>query len=96
MEDVGQHIDVKLVTYYTKHNKLNMLVAKSNVNRDVILTENFVAIHMKTTKVVYDQPIYLGMCILQFSKTLMYEFHYDYIKPKYGDRARLLMTDTDS
>jgi hypothetical protein len=64
-----------------------------------ILIEEFdekFAVHMKKTKVLYNKPIYLGMCILELSKTLMYEFHYDYIKPKYGDKARLLMTDTDS
>ena len=38
----------------------------------------------------------IGMCILEFSKVLMYEFHYDYIKNKYGNNSRLLVTDTDS
>jgi hypothetical protein len=57
--------------------------------------ENLVATHMKKTRVLYNKPIYLGMCILDLSKTLRYEFDYDYIKPKYGDKARLLMTDTD-
>jgi hypothetical protein len=51
---------------------------------------------MKKTRVLYNKPIYLGMCILELANTLMYRFHYDYIKPKYGDKARLLMTDTDS
>ena len=53
-------------------------------------------IYMNKTQINYNKPIYLGMSILDISKTLMYEFHYDYIKPKYGDRAKLLFTDTDS
>ena len=50
---------------------------------------------MKITKVKMNKPVYLGMSI-GISKTLMYEFRYDYIKPKYGDRAKLCYIDTDS
>ena len=50
----------------------------------------------KKTKVRMNKPVYLGMSILDISKTLMYEFWCDYIKPKYGDRAKLCYTDTES
>ena len=51
---------------------------------------------MGKSTVVLNKPIYLGQAILDISKTIMYDFHYGYVKPKYGDRARLLFTDTDS
>ena len=72
------------------------LTAKPNYDGRTIFDENLIAIHMKKTKLFYNKPIYLGMSILDVSKTLMYKFHYNYIKTKYGDRAKLLFTDTDS
>ena len=51
---------------------------------------------MRKTEVKMNKPIYLGQAILDISKTLTYEFWYDYIKPKYGDKARLCYMDTDS
>ena len=51
---------------------------------------------MKKTKVKMDKPVYFGLSILEISKTLMYEFWYDYIKPKYSDNVKLCYMDTDS
>ena len=61
-----------------------------------IFHENLVAVHMKKSFLKLDKPSYVGMCILDLSKVLMYDFHYNFIKAKYGDRAKLLFTDTDS
>ena len=72
------------------------LIAKPNFKRRTIFTENLVAVHLGKTNLVFNKPIYVGMCILDLSKTLMYDFHYNYIKKKYGENAKLLMTDTDS
>ena len=93
MENIENRVDVRLVT---KEKEVMKLSKKPNFESRTIFDENLIAIHMKRTKLVYNKPIYLGMCILDLSKTLMFEFHYDYIKNKYSDRAKLLMTDTDS
>ena len=60
------------------------------------LSENLMANQMKKAKVKMNKPIYLGMSILDISNTLTYEFWYDYIKPKYQDKAKLCYMDTDS
>ena len=82
-ENVRKHGDINLVTTDEKRSKL-------------ISEPNQLAIEMKKTKVKMNKPVYLGMSILDISKTLMYKFWYDYFKPKYGDRAKLCYTDTDS
>ena len=61
-----------------------------------IFHENLVAVDMKLERLKLYKPSYVGMCILDVSKALMYKFHYNYIKKKYNDRAKLLFTDTDS
>ena len=93
MENIRNRVDIKLVTSEKVAHKL---IIKPNYLRRTIFTENLVAVHMKKTKLLFDKPIYLGMCILDLSKSLMYDFHYNYIKQKYSQKAKLLMTDTDS
>ena len=93
MENIRKRVDVRLVTNEKDAKKL---ISKPNYQHRTIFCDNLVAIHMKKTKLVFDKPVYLGMCILDLSKTLMYDFHYNYIKPKYDVKAKLLFTDTDS
>ena len=94
MENIRNRVDVKLVN--TKE-KLRKLVAKPNLKSPPkIFSENLVSVHMRKTSLTMNKPVYLGMCILDLSKTIMYDFHYNYIKSKYADKAKLLFTDTDS
>ena len=60
------------------------------------ISENLSIIEMNKTKVKINNPIYLGLSILEISKLLMYEFWYDYMKPKYGNNVKLCYMDTDS
>ena len=70
--------------------------AKPTYKRCKIFHENLVAVHMQKQRLLVNKPVYVGMCILDLSKTLMYDFHYNFIKAKYGEKAILLFTDTDS
>ena len=88
MENVRSHRDIKLVTTDEKRNKL---VSEPNYHTTKRFSKNLLAIEMKKTKVKMNKPIYLGMSILDISKTLMYKFWYDYFKPKYGDRAKTML-----
>ena len=92
MENVRKHRDIKLVT---TDKRRNQLASEPNYHTTKYFSENLMAIEMKKTKVKMNKPIYLGMSILDISKTLMYEFQYDYIKPKYQDRVKLCYMDTD-
>ena len=93
IENIRNRVNVKLVNSGEQFKKL---AAKPNYNGCKIFNENLVSVHMKKTSLTMNKPVYLGMSILDLSKTLMYDFHYNYIKPKYGNKAKLLFTDTDS
>ena len=76
--------------------KASKLTCRPNFDRLTIFDENLIAVHMKKTEVYFNKPVYVGQAILDLSKTLMFDFHYNYIKKKYKDKAELLFTDTDS
>ena len=93
MENVRKRVDVRLVT---DNKKLLKMASKPTYVSSKIFNENLVAVHKIKESLTLNRPAYVGMCILDLSKTLMYDFHYNYIKKKYGDKAKLLFTDTDS
>ena len=93
IENVRKHRDTKLVT--TEEKKIK-LVSEPNYHTTKRFSENLLAIEMKKAKVKINKPVYLGMSILVISKTLMYEFWYDYVKPKYKDKVKLCYMNTDS
>jgi len=93
MENIRNRVDIRLKT---DGKSAENLAAKPNYERTTIFNEDLIAVQMKKTELVFNKQVYLGMSILDLSKTLMYDFHYNYIKKKYGPKAKLLMTDTDS
>ena len=93
MENLRKRVDVKLVT---NEKKLLKWVSRPTYVSSKIFNEDLVAVHKIKETLTLNRPAYVGMCILDLSKTLMYDFHYNYIKDKYGDKAKLLFTDTDS
>ncbi|KAL4153311.1 hypothetical protein QTP88_001144 [Uroleucon formosanum] len=93
MMNVRNHVDIRLCS---NGSTVEKLITKPNFDRRTIFTENLAAVHMKRTQISFKQPIYIGMCVLDLSKMLMYDFYYNIIKKKYGNRVRLLYTDTDS
>ena len=93
MENVRNYRGIKLVT---SEKRTKRLVSEPNYNPHKSFSDHLIAIEMKKTRVKMTKPLYLGMSILDISKILMYEFWYDYINPKYGDKTRLCYMDTDS
>ena len=93
LENLRNTVEIRLISSDKVAQKL---AAKSNFDRCTIFDENLIAVHMKKTKLYFGKPVYLGMSILYLSKSFMYDCHYNYIKTKYGDNAKLLFNDTDS
>ena len=92
MENTRNHRNIKLVTT----EKRRRLISEPKCHSHKKVSDHLMAIEMKKARVKMTKSLYLGMSILDVSKILLYEFWYDYIKQKYGDKANLCYTDTDS
>ena len=93
IENLRKRVDVKLVNDERTRTKL---VSQPHFKSMKIFTEDFTGIEMRKKSIQLNKPIYCGMAILDNSKMLMYGFHYEFIKARYGSDATLLFTDTDS
>ena len=93
LQNVRKHRDIKLVTTDMRRNQL---VSEPNYHTTKRFSQNLLAIEMEKIKVKMNKPVYLGLPILEISKTLIYEFWYDYMKPKYADNVKLCYMDTIS
>ena len=93
MENARKHRDIKLLTNDIKRQKL---VSEPNYHTTNWFSENLLAIEMEKAVIKANKPIYLGLAILSLSKVRMYEYWYDDMKPKYGDRIKLCYMDMDS
>ena len=93
IENIRKRQNIELVDNRKKAARLS---SKPNFDRCTIFDKNLIAVHMKKTEVYFNKPVYVGQAILDLSKTLMFSFHYNYIKEKYHNKAELMFTDTDS
>jgi hypothetical protein len=92
MEDVRKYSNFKLV----RTDKFEKYTNRADYKRPVIFGEHLSGIELRTTEVILNKPIYVGQAVLDLSKVLMSRLHYDVMKKHFGNRCKLLMTDTDS
>ena len=93
VENVRKYRHTKLVT---TERRRNYLVSEPNYHTTKFFTKSLSAIEMRKTQILMNKSVYLGLSKLNLSKTVMYEFRYDYVKPKYDENAKLCHMDADS
>ena len=91
IENVKKQGDIKLVSSKTRR---NYLVSEPNYYSTKFFTGHLLAIEMKKTQITMNKLVYMGLAILDMSRIAMYDFWYDYIKPKYSEKAKLGYMDT--
>ena len=93
MENITKHRDIRLIN---NDKKRKVLASEPNYHATKHISEDLLIMEMKKRQLYMNKPIYLGQAILDISKTLMYEFWYDYIKPMCENKVKLCYMDTDS
>ncbi|XP_025271321.1 uncharacterized protein LOC112639961 [Camponotus floridanus] len=96
MENVHNCVDVRLATRWDGQFGAETLISKPNFHSRSVFSENLMAVELRKLEAKIDKPIYVGMSILDISKIRLYAFHYEYMSPLYGDKCKILYTDTDS
>lgn len=96
MENVRNRVDVKLVTKWEGRYGAEAMIAKPNFHSRSVFSENLIAVELRNLEVKFNKPIYVGMCILDISKTCLYEFHHEFMIPLYQQNCKVMYTDTDS
>ncbi|XP_011883678.1 PREDICTED: uncharacterized protein LOC105570839, partial [Vollenhovia emeryi] len=96
MENVREHVDVRLVTCWDGRYGAEALIARPNFHSRSVFSEDLMAVELRKLEVMLNKPIYVGMAILEIAKTRLYAFHYEYMVPLYRGLCRILYTDTDS
>ncbi|XP_025265606.1 uncharacterized protein LOC112638322 [Camponotus floridanus] len=94
MENVRNRVDVRLATRWDS--RFGALISKPNFHSRSVFSENLMAVELRKLEARINKPIYVGMSILDISKIRLYAFHYEYMSPLYGDKSKILYTDTDS
>ena len=84
VKNVQKHVDIKLIT---AERRKNYLLSEPNYHSTKFFTGNLLTIEMTKTQILINKFVYLGLSILDLSKTVVHEFWFDYVKPKYGEKA---------
>jgi len=93
IENIRKYQNITLCTTWEQAQKK---INKPNFKSTTIFTENLAAIHSYKKQILFNKPMYVGFSVLEYAKYLMYDFHYNIVKPYFKDNVRLLYTDTDS